>query len=250
MTTPSPTPVIEAAGVTYAYDRTPVLEDVSLAIHPGEFVGLIGPNGSGKTTLLKLLLGLLIPDAGTVRLYGEPAHTFPDGERLGYVPQEATKADRSMPITVREVVRMGRYPHRGLRRLTAADNAIVDEALDRVGIRDLADRRVGRLSGGQRQRVYIARALASEAQLLALDEPTVGVDADTRDRFYDLLDALNADGITIIMIEHDLGIVREHADTVVCINRQVHHHGPPDTVLNDPTLAKVYQAPEWAASPV
>ncbi|WP_331234874.1 metal ABC transporter ATP-binding protein [Natronorarus salvus] len=232
--------VIEADGVTFAYEEQPVVEDVSLTVSEGEFVGLIGPNGSGKTTLLKLLLGLRRPDSGTVRLFGESASEFREGERLGYVSQTSTQADQTMPITVREVVTMGRYPHVGLRRLGTEDREIVDDALDRVGIADLADRRINRLSGGQRQRAYIARALAGEADLLALDEPTVGIDADSRDRFYDLLNELNDRGITIVLIEHDIGVVTEHVDTVVCINRELLHHGSPEAFAESDALAQAY----------
>jgi zinc transport system ATP-binding protein len=233
---------IEVEDVAFAYDGRPVIENVSLAVEEGEFLGLIGPNGSGKTTLLKLMLGLLSPDAGRAELFGIPAHEFDEGERLGYVSQHSTDADRSMPVTVREVVTMGRYAHAGLGRLTDEDRRIVDEALERVGIADLADRRVGRLSGGQRQRVYIARALASEADLLALDEPTVGVDADSRDAFYDLLDELNEGGITIVLIEHDIGVVTEHADRIACINRELYHHGEATGFLESDALARAYGA--------
>ena len=233
-------PVVEAENVTFAYDGEPVVENVSLAVEPGEYLGLIGPNGSGKTTLLKLLLGLLRPDSGTVRLFGEPVERFRDGERLGYVPQQSTEAARSMSITVEEVVRMGRYPHRGLRRLTAEDRQAVEEALDRVNIADLAGRRISQLSGGQRQRVYIARALASDAALLALDEPTVGVDASSREQFYNLLDELNAEGITVMLVEHDLDIVAERADRIACINRELLHIGPPETALDEELLARMY----------
>lgn len=232
--------VVNVAGVGFAYGEQPVLEDVSLSVAEGEFVGLIGPNGSGKTTLVKVMLGLIEPDSGSIELFGEPATSFSDGTRLGYVSQKSTEADQVMPITVREVVRMGRYPHAGLRRLTDEDAWIVDEALERVGITDLADKRVGRLSGGQKQRVYIARALACEADLLALDEPTVGVDADSRDAFYDLLEELNEDGMTILLIEHDIGVVTEHVDTVVCINGEIYHHGPTDSFLESDALERAY----------
>lgn len=232
--------VIEAEDVAFAYDENPVVEDVSLTVEEGEFLGLIGPNGSGKTTLLKILLGLLSPGRGSVQLFGQPAEAFREGERLGYVSQKSTEADQAMPITVREVVTMGRYPHAGLRRLTSEDREIVEDALDRVGIADLADRRIGRLSGGQKQRTYIARALASEADLLALDEPTVGVDAESREAFYDLLNELNEQGITILLIEHDIGVVTEHVDTIVCINRELYHHGTTEAFLESDALAQAY----------
>ncbi|WP_435346268.1 metal ABC transporter ATP-binding protein [Haloarchaeobius sp. HRN-SO-5] len=232
-------PVIDLTGVTFGYTATPVVEDISLAIDPGEYVAMVGPNGSGKSTLMQLMLGLLEPDTGTARLFGERADRFDDGERIGYVAQQV-RAAKEMPITVREVVKMGRFPHVGFGRLSTEDWAIVYEALKTVGMGAFADRRVTQLSGGQRQRAFIARALASEADLLVLDEPTVGVDAESVDAFYDLLAALNAEGITVILIEHDLGAVVEHADRVVCLNREVYFDGPTDEFVESDALARAF----------
>lgn len=232
-------PVIDLAGVTFSYTATPVVEDVSLAIEPGEYVAIVGPNGSGKSTLMQLMVGLLEPDTGTAHLFGERANRFDDGERVGYVAQQASAA-KEMPITVREVVKMGRFPHVGFGRLSSEDWAIVDDALATVGMSAFADRRVTQLSGGQRQRAFIARALASEADLLVLDEPTVGVDAESVDAFYDLLAALNAEGITVLLIEHDLGAVVEHADRVVCLNREVYFDGPTDEFVESDALARAF----------
>ncbi|AEH39320.1 metal ABC transporter ATP-binding protein [Halopiger xanaduensis] len=232
-------PVIDLAGVTFGYTATPVVEDVSLAIDPGEYVALVGPNGSGKSTLMQLILGLLEPDTGTARLFGERADRFDDGERIGYVAQQASAA-KEMPITVREVVKMGRFPHVGFGRLSSEDWAIVDDALETVGMSSFADRRVTQLSGGQRQRAFIARALASEADLLVLDEPTVGVDAESVDAFYDLLAALNDRDITVMLIEHDLGAVAEHAERVVCLNREVYFDGPTDEFVESDALARAF----------
>jgi zinc transport system ATP-binding protein len=232
-------PVIDLSGVTFGYTATPVVEDVDLRIDPGEYVAVVGPNGSGKSTLMQLMLGLLTPDVGTARLFGDPADDFDDGERIGYVAQNAS-ASKEMPITVREVVKMGRFPHVGFGRLSAGDWAVVDEALDTVGMSAFADRRIGRLSGGQRQRTFIARALASEADLLVLDEPTVGVDVESVDAFYDLLDALNARGITVVIIEHDLSAVTEHAERVVCLNREVYFDGPTAEFLASDALARAF----------
>ncbi|WP_254544053.1 metal ABC transporter ATP-binding protein [Halomarina pelagica] len=233
---------VEVDSVTFAYGERPVIDDVSLTVEDGEFLGLVGPNGSGKSTLLELVLGLLRPDRGTVRLFGEPAREFDDGTRIGYVAQQTTRGADELPITVREVVRMGRYPHAGLRRLGADDRRAIEDAMATVGVADLASRRVGDLSGGQRQRVFIARALASEADLLALDEPAVGVDADSRDAFYDLLADLNDGGMTVILIEHDLGVVTERASRVACINRRVFFHGDPDGFADSDALANAYGA--------
>jgi len=137
---------------------------------------------------------------------------------------------------------MGRYPRRLFGRFRDSDREAIASALDRVGIADLADRRVGRLSGGQRQRVFIARALAAEAALLALDEPTVGVDADSREAFYDLLHELNGEGLTIVLIEHDIGVVTTHATEIACLNRELFFHGDPETFVETDALAEAYGA--------
>ncbi|WP_324665444.1 metal ABC transporter ATP-binding protein [Haloarcula sediminis] len=232
--------VAELSNVTFGYGDQPVVEDVSMTVDEGAFLGLVGPNGSGKTTLLELLVGLRRPDSGSVRLLGQPAHRFADGERLGYVAQDATAAGGEMPVTVREAVRMGRYPRRLFRRFRDTDRDAIASALDRVGIADLADRRVGKLSGGQRQRVFIARALAAEADLLALDEPTVGVDADSREAFYNLLHELNDEGLTVVLIEHDIGVVTTHATEIACLNRELFFHGDPETFVETDALADAY----------
>ena len=233
-------PVISLDAVTFAYGETPAVRDITLDVEAGEFLGLIGPNGSGKTTLLHLMLGLHTPDSGRVELFGEPVDAFDDGHRIGYVSQESTSQAGSMPVTVRENVTMGRFAHVGHARLTAHDHGTVDDALDTVGITELADRRMSALSGGQRQRAYIARAIASEADLLALDEPTVGVDAESRDAFYQLLDDLNAEGITIILIEHDIGVVTDRASRIACINTELFHHGDTESFVDSDALADAY----------
>jgi len=157
-------PVVSVNNVSFAYGDIPVIDSVSIDVQPGAFLGLVGPNGSGKSTLLHLMLGLQNPDTGTIRLFGEPAGEFDAGERIGYVPQNATTAADRMPVTVRELVRMGRYPRRLVGRFSDDDRQAIDNALRAVGISDLTDRRVGQLSGGQRQRVFIARTLAAEAR--------------------------------------------------------------------------------------
>ena len=228
--------------VTFAYGDTVAVRDVSLTIDAGEFLGLVGPNGSGKTTLLHLMLGLHTPDKGSIELFGEPVSAFDDGGRIGYVSQQATNRGGTMPVTVRECVTMGRFAHAGFGRLSEPDKRIVEDAIETVGIGHLADRLVNELSGGQKQRAYIARALASEADLLALDEPTVGVDAESRDGFYSLLDELNDDGITIILIEHDIGVVTDRADHVACINTELFHHGDTESFVESDALSEAYGA--------
>ena len=232
--------LIEVRDVSFAYADRPVIDDVSLTVAAGDFLGLVGPNGSGKTTLLELMIGLREPDRGSVSLFGEPAHASGERDRVGFVPQNAGDSAGEMPVTVREVVRMGRYPRKLVGRLGDADRTAVADAMRRVDVTDLADRRVGRLSGGQRQRVFIARALAADADLLALDEPTVGVDAESREAFYTLLGELNDEGITIILIEHDIGVVTTHASEIACLNRELYFHGDPETFVETNALADAY----------
>ncbi|QLG47494.1 metal ABC transporter ATP-binding protein [Natrinema halophilum] len=234
--------IVDLEHVTFAYGEQPAVKDVSLTVTEGDFLGLVGPNGSGKTTLLYLMLGLRSPDSGSIELFGEPVSEFEDGERIGYVSQQATNRGGSMPVTVREAATMGRFAHAGHGRLTDDDRAAVNDALETVGIADLGDRQINRLSGGQRQRVYIARALASEADLLALDEPTVGVDAESRDEFYQLLESLNDDGITIILIEHDIGVVTDRATRIACINTELYHHGDTESFVESDALTEAYGA--------
>lgn len=145
-----------------------------------------------------------------------------------------------MPVTVREVVEMGRYATAGFRRLSTADHRAIDDALRTLHIGDLQHRRITSLSGGQRQRAFIARALAANADLLALDEPTVGVDADSRDQFYGLLERLNDDGLTIILIEHDIGVVTARASRIACINRALFHHGDIESFAHSDALTQAY----------
>jgi zinc transport system ATP-binding protein len=231
--------VIELSEVSFGYTSTAVVEDISLRINSGEYAAVVGPNGSGKSTLMKLMVGLLRPDEGVARLFGDPSHQFDDGARIGYVAQHAS-ASKEMPITVREVVQMGRFPHVGFGRLSSEDWDIVDRALDVVGMTAFASRRVTQLSGGQRQRAFIARALASEADLLVLDEPTVGVDIESVEAFYDLLDSLHQDGITVLLIEHDLGAVTDHAERVICLNREIYFDGPASEFVASDALARAF----------
>jgi len=217
---------LEVDDVTFGYSDRPAVESVSFSVAEGEFFGLVGPNGSGKTTLLKLLLGILRPDSGRIAVFGESTDEFNAGERIGYVPQQSTRRGRTMPLTVREVVAMGRYPHRPFGRFGDDDTAAIDEALRRVDIDSLADRRLSRLSGGQQQRVLLARAVAAEADLLVLDEPTVGVDREARESFFALLDRLNSQGLTTVLVDHDLQTVVEHADRIACLNRSLSYLGP------------------------
>lgn len=219
--------LIELQHISFAYDNTQVLKDISLAIHEGEFVALLGPNGSGKSTLLKIILGLLKPDSGEVILFDTPAKQFKARERIGYVSQKSNAFNSGFPATVREVVRSGLTKKVGLfKRLPKHTNELVENALAAVGMQAFSERNIGELSGGQQQRVFIARALISDPELLVLDEPTVGIDHENVQAFYDLLATLNRErGITMLLVTHDVDVVSSHITHVACLNKTIHFHG-------------------------
>jgi zinc transport system ATP-binding protein len=204
-----------------------VLRDVSFPISPGDFLALIGPNGSGKTTLIRIILGILKPSSGRVVIMGEEWNQFSQWERIGYVPQKATHRDPYFPASVREIVAMGRLSKKRFPRfLSRQDETAIDRALDQVDMRALKSRRIGELSGGQQQRVFIARAIVNGPDVLFLDEPTAGVDAETQARFYDMLAELNQKkSLTIVLITHDIGLISRHINKVACLNQRLFFHG-------------------------
>lgn len=220
-------PLLAAEGVSFSYGRTPVLEDVSLEVRPGEFVALVGPNGSGKSTLLRVLLGSLAPSSGRVRLLGGPPQRV-DRARIGYVPQRPS-LDSEVPATVREIVLAGRLRRSGWwRPPRREDLAVVRHALESVGLADLADAPLAELSGGQRQRAFIARAFATEPDLLLLDEPIAGVDAESQRRFRDsLVHLIEEHGAGVLLVSHELSAVASDLDRVVVLKRRVLFDGPP-----------------------
>jgi zinc transport system ATP-binding protein len=228
-------PVIEIEDLWFAYDRQAVLREVNLRIEPGERVCMVGPNGGGKTTLLKLMLGLLAPDRGRVRVFGaSPARAR---RRIGYTPQHA-QFDPSFPVSVLDVVLMGRLGQaRRVGPFGRGDRRIAAECLSEVGLDSLRNRGFSQLSGGQRQRVLIARALAGEPRLLLLDEPTANLDAGVEQEFHGLLDRL-ARRLTVVVVSHDIGFVAQTAGKVVCVQGTVAVH--PTTELTGELMRDLY----------
>lgn len=226
---------VQLEQVSFAYTSPQVLTEVSVRIGCGDLACMVGPNGGGKTTLLKLMLGLIQPDAGRVRVFGQaPESVRP---RIGYMPQ-ATRLDPRFPVTVLDVVLMGRLG-RSTRfgRYGKSDRAAAWEALDWVGLTDLAGQSLSILSGGQKQRVLIARALACGPELLLLDEPTANLDARAEDELYSLLQRLNR-SMTIVLVSHDVGFVTGFVKTVICVNRTVAVHAT-EEVTGD-VIAEMY----------
>nr|MCW2727611.1 transporter [Aeromicrobium sp.] len=220
-----------ARGVTVELDGRPVLHDVDLDVTAGEFVALLGANGSGKSTLVRAAVGLVPTAAGTIELFGAPLDQFRDRRRLGYVPQR-TQAAAGVPATVHEVVLSGRLSRRrffGWR--TRADLGAVEAAIARVGLSERTRSSVNELSGGQQQRVLIARALASEADLLIMDEPTAGVDHDNQESLAELLAGLVHEGTSVLLVAHELGPLRPLIDRAVVLQAgKVEYAGPVDAI--------------------
>jgi zinc transport system ATP-binding protein len=224
--------VLRAEGVRFSYGPEPVLEGIDVTLRRREFVALVGPNGSGKSTLLRVLLGLLRPEAGTVRLLGKSPQELAERWRIGYVPQRPALA-RDLPATVEEIVSAGRLTRRGWwRRLSRTDREAVEHAMGSVALLELRDRRVSELSGGQQQRAFIAKALASEPDVLILDEPVAGVDAESQRLFRDsLTHMIEEHDAAVLLASHELGAVAGELTRVVVLKRRILFDGTPDSLV-------------------
>ncbi len=240
--------ILKAEQVTFGYTREPVLREVSLEVRAGEFVALVGPNGSGKSTLLKILLGSLSPQAGSVTLFDVPARSFDERWRLGYVPQRPSLASE-VPATVAEIVTAGLLNRRGWwRSLAAEDRTEVAHALESVGLGGSSGTPIGELSGGQQQRAFIARAFASQPDLLVLDEPIAGVDAESQRRFRDSLVHLIQDhGAGVLLVSHELSAVAPDVDRIIVLKERVLFDGPPSELAAQGVSLGIHQEdlPLW-----
>lgn len=234
--------IIEFKNVNFSYTSEKVLDNINFSIKKGDFVGIIGPNGSGKTTLLRIILKLLYPQEGEVKLFGEAIGKFRAWEKIGYVPQKVTQLETKFPITVEEVISLGRTSRMGLfGRLTKKDIFAVARAEDIIDIEKLKSKLITEISGGQQQRVFIAKALASEPEVLILDEPTTGVDLESQENFYNLLEKLNKERrLTIILVSHDIGVVINEVKTLFCINKSLLYRGSPRDFTKSDRLGELY----------
>ncbi len=234
--------IVEISGVAFSYGDSPVLRNINLTIHQGDYLGLIGPNGSGKTTLLRIILGLLQPQTGEVRIFGKKLREFSDWSKVGYVSQRVVNFDQNFPATVSEVVMMGRFARLGLFHYPGKkDEKIVRECLAVVEMDGFKDRLIGDLSGGQQQRVFIARALAGKPEIIFLDEPTVGVDIKTQEEFYTLLSKLNKSmDLTLVLVSHDIDVVTNEVTEVAGINQSIVFYGPPKEFIQSDYINKLY----------
>ena len=228
---------IEIRGLTVSYGHRPVVRSVSVDIPSGRLTGIVGPNGAGKSTLLKAVLGLIVPESGSIRIFGKPVEAF--RHRIAYGPQTEA-VDWDFPVSVMDVVLMGRYGHLGwFGRPKLADREVAREALTMVSMQDYASRHIRQLSGGQQQRVFLARALCQQADILLLDEPFSGVDAATEQAIFDLIDRLTSEGKTLVVVNHDLSVLNRF-DFVLLLNQQVVAFGPTEEVVTDRNLRRTY----------
>lgn len=231
-------PALEIHDLTVAYHTQPVLWDVDLELPEGQLIAIVGPNGAGKSTLLKAVLGLIKPVTGWVKICG--ASYRRRRSWVAYVPQRES-VDWDFPTSALDVVLMGLYGNLGwFRRPKAAHREKALDCLDKVGIRDLADRQISQLSGGQQQRVFLARALAQDARIYFMDEPFAGVDVTTERAILALLQELRATGRTVIAVHHDLQTVAEYFDHVVLLNMRLVASGPVATTFTDENLQRTY----------
>lgn len=228
------TPVVSIHNVSFRYDSIPILDDVHLDIFKHDSLCVVGPNGGGKSTLIKLIMGLLKPDSGTLTVFGQQ----PERARLkvGYVPQYA-KYDPQFPVSVLDVVKMGRLGCSPSLHFTDRDKQLALEALAEMDLAPLAQRRFSAISGGQRQRVLIARALASQSDLLILDEPTANIDNKSEEHLFEILTQLNTK-MTIILVTHDIGFASKFFNRIACVNRQVVTH--PTSELTGELIRNMY----------
>jgi zinc transport system ATP-binding protein len=235
-------PIIEVNNLTVARNGKVIIEDATFNIDPGMYMGVVGPNGGGKTTLLQALLDILPIKSGEIKLMGQPLEDFTEWRKLAYVSQHSINFNEKFPLTVRELVGLGRINTDNLGRpLKHRDWERVDEALRFMGISKLSNKRIGQLSGGQKQRVFVAKAIVRDPKVLILDEPASGIDPEAQERFYMILANLNAkQGTTILIASHDLAAVFCRMNHVMCINRNV--YTSPITSDTDPNdvLQKAY----------
>jgi zinc transport system ATP-binding protein len=227
---------VEIENVSFKMNGMSILEDINFSIDDRDFIAIIGPNGGGKTTLLKIILGLIKPTTGRVRVYGRSPTKSSD--LIGYLPQHVS-FDPAFPINVFETTLSGRY-HGILKPYTDNDREKVLNVLDEVDMLDMKNRQISQLSGGQMQRVFIARALIREPKLLLLDEPMASIDPEMQSSFYPLLTRLR-EKMTIVLVSHDVGAVSSHVDRIACLNQRLYYHGPVEEAADG--LEEVYKCP-------
>ena len=234
--------VVKTEGLGCSYRVGSVLEDISITVATGEYVGIVVPNGSGKSTLVRALMGLNTISAGSAALFGVPCGKFNDWGRIGYLPQSLNLFNPLFPATVAETVALGllslkRFP----RKITRRDKQKVDSMLEELSIYDLTNKLIGELSGGQMQRVLLARALVNDPELLILDEPTAALDPETRDKFYRLIAEINRSrNVTVLLVTHDSGAIGQHASKMLYLDKRMLFFGSFDEFCCSPEMSALF----------
>jgi len=234
--------IIEVKNLNYIINGISILKDISFHINAGDYTAVVGPNGGGKTTLINTILGLKKGWTGEIKLFNQKLEDFKEWQKIGYVPQRVIEFDQKFPITVFETVKLGRmYNFKKFLRNHTKDIKTINDIIEALGISDLKNKLIGELSGGQKQRVMIARALASEPELLLLDEPNTGIDNETQQEFYNILKRLNKEQkITIIFITHDIGVIEDSINSIISINKEILKSDQPRTIFNCQVMREVY----------
>jgi len=219
--------IIEVENLRSRYNGIHVLDDITFSVSGGDYIGLVGPNGSGKTTLIKNILGILRPESGQIRLFGQDLSKFQEWFRVGYLPQRLSSLNPGFPSTVEEIVALGLIA--GRRRPGYSGDSYrdaVEKALHLLNISDIRKKKIGELSGGQQQRVLIARAIINEPDLIVLDEPAAALDPETREQFYAMLTHFNRQkNATIILVTHDIGSIGQYANKLLLVDRRIVFYG-------------------------
>lgn len=229
---------ISVEGLSVSYERKRVLYNIYLELEAGNIYGVVGPNGAGKSTLFKSILELIDISSGEIKVFDQDVNNV--RKRIAYVPQK-DEVDWNFPATVKDIVLMGRYPHKKiLQRINQEDLNIANTAMKDIGILDLADRQIGELSGGQQQRVFIARALCQQADIFFLDEPFVGVDITTEEKIITILKQLAQQNKTLLVVHHDLASVKKYFNKVILLNQRLITYGDTETTFTQENIAKAY----------
>jgi zinc transport system ATP-binding protein len=234
--------IIEAKNLSFSYGANVVLDNISFSIEAGDYVGIVGPNGGGKSTLLKILVGLLMPQSGSLQIEGVESLNYKKRFEIGYVPQRAAQDSANFPATVYEIVESGRLATKGLFNfLNSTDKLAIHNVMEVAGIKNLEDNLISSLSGGQKQRVYVARALASQPKILILDEPFTGVDINAQKDFYGFLKKLNeSHGLTIIFVSHDIDVITDEVKSVLCLNKNLLCLNSPNMLHEANIIEEIY----------
>jgi zinc transport system ATP-binding protein len=237
-----PLEIVSVHDLSFRYDTKTILSGVSFSVSPGDYIGLVGPNGSGKSTLVRLILGLEKPTVGTVSLFGQPLGQFCQWEKVGYLPQKTGAFSRFFPATVQEVVALGLVPKGRTIRNGLGKNAI-ENAMELMSITEIRNKLIVELSGGQQQRVLLARALVKEPELLILDEPTIAVDPEIREKFSQVIMDLNRTrNVTILLVTHDTASIGKYARKLLYLEGDIVFYGGFDEFCLSPEMTEVFGA--------